>query len=933
MSITSSLFRKAVKVLRPKDGRGNRVEKAEQFLAERGPRLEHLESREMMSIVTIATMSSAAEGGANGVIRVTRDDAMDDLTVRFQATGGSGLGPTREFTLNDGVNNLTTSVVIPNGATFVDINFVAVDDTLAEPTETITFKLLSGTGYTLSNDFSTRSSTATITDDEPIISVVATDTTSAESGTPATNTGTFTISRTGDMADPLTVSFRLTGTAGRNRDYVITDGLGTVVSSSAIIQAGSASVVLTITPIEDLRYEPTENVNITLRTSRNYTLDPDLVDRTASVIVQDNEPLIFVDPAAQTPSSFTIDTDNNLGADTYIQSGTSSDESHDAGPPFIQYVRDGTVFPGIPLEVRNAQGLIGFDSRKAYVSFDMSLFPFSNFSNAIFTLTLVEVEGQSPNNTNFRFNVFGLRDDFVPPANEQNENWNEDINYIDAPGNTADGGLVDVTDMFSGGPLGSFNIVGAGTIGQKVTISGQLLTDYLNAESTLDADADNLVTFVIVRENVGDPQLDTIIHKFGSRDDAFGLADPTVIPQLTGFGEVVGLEVEEDDFTTIRIFRAGNTVGDIIVPFTVRGAARLGIDYTLDIAGNPVVNSFTIPDGAAFVDLNVLTIDDGIYEIPESIEISLSNSPTYVLDGRNRVLRVQLNDNEPVVTLIADDDEAQEPDRGVTGLDTGFWTLTRTGDLSESLIVTVRYSGTALNGRDYELIDKQIAFLPGEASIVVVLDPNADTIPEGTETATMTLVPRSHYGLSWVLRGSRTSTGTELGPDIVSAANLSQARQLARNLGYAGPTLRPNEQSDTIAILNGNPPPGADLIAAYFTITLTNVDNDTDGGAFGTFVVRNQGNQAVGAFNILFVLTPDRTTGDIDDLELPVVTVQGLGAFSSTTVSVAFDDLSGLLPGSYIIIGIVDSDNFILETIEADNNGTPTDNVVITVTD
>ena len=55
----------------------------------------------------------------------------------------------------------------------------------------------------------------------------------------------------------------------------------------------------------------------------------------------------------------------------------------------------------------------------------------------------------------------------------------------------------------------------------NVAITGQLLTDYLNNESTLDIDGDNLVTFIIVRENVGDPQLDTVIHRFGSRVTLF----------------------------------------------------------------------------------------------------------------------------------------------------------------------------------------------------------------------------------------------------------------------------------------------------------------------------------------------------------------------------------------------------------------------------
>jgi hypothetical protein len=884
------LFRKAVKVLR--GGRNKRVESEPTPQPAPFCSLESLESRLLMSTVSIASISNATEGGANGLFRITRDDTVGDLVVKFSATGGSGLGPTREFTLNDGVNNLTKSVVIPDGAAFVNINLVANDDLLAEPTENITIKLLAGSGYVLTPDFSIRSATGSIIDNEPRVTVTATDTTAAESGTPATNTGSFTVTRTGSTVGDLVVSFKLTGTAKIGKDFTLLVGADPI-TKTVTIPDGQASVVITINPIEDARYEPTENVNIALRATRFYTVGNGGV---ASVIIEDNEPLIFVDPSASVPLSFTITTANG-GADAYVQDGSEATDPHD----------------NVPLEIRNADGVLFTDSRKAYLRFNMDLFPFNNFSNAILTLTLVAREGNSPGNTNFTYNVFGLKDDFVPATGEQAENWNEAIVYGDAPGNIAGGGTVDLTDMFGGGPLGSFNVVGNGTIGQRVSISGQLLTDYLNNESIIDADGDNFVTFVIVRENVGAPN-DTIIHKFGSRDDGFG--DP---PELTGIGEVVGLEVDEGDDTTVRIFRAGSQTGDITVPFSVRGSARLGIDYTLEVNGSPITSSFVIPDGEDFVDITVITIDDGHFEIPESIELILRPRPGYVLDNNNVVARLHINDNEPVVTVVATDDEAQEPDTGSPTLDQGVFTLARTGSVFGSLSVTVRFKGVAINGKDFQTIEKQVVFLPFEATVDVTINPLGDAIPEGAEDLILEIVPGTGYGLSWILTGTRSSTGSDLGPRIIGAANLRDARQLARNLGFSGPTIEPDDQSDLITILNGDLPPGPDLLIAKFQITLNDVRNVTQGGSFGTITIKNAGTQSVGAFNVHLFLSDDRIVGDLDDFDLGTLTIQSLGAGKSVTLAIIFTDIAGANPGTYLLFADVDSGGFVTETIENNN--------------
>ena len=67
---------------------------------------------------------------------------------------------------------------------------------------------------------------------KPAISVVATD---AQASFTGSDTGTFTITRTGATTSPLTVQYALGGTAVNGTDY-------NLLTKSAIIPAGKSSV-------------------------------------------------------------------------------------------------------------------------------------------------------------------------------------------------------------------------------------------------------------------------------------------------------------------------------------------------------------------------------------------------------------------------------------------------------------------------------------------------------------------------------------------------------------------------------------------------------------------------------------------------------------------------------------------------------------------
>ena len=119
----------------------------------------------------------------------------------------------------------------------------------------------------------------------PLISVTATDASAAE---PGTDTGTFTLTRSGDLGSALAVSIVMSGTATSGADY---QSLPNAVN----FPSGQASVTLTVTPIDDTQVEAAESVTLTIVDDAPYDLG---TPNNASVTINDNDVVPPVAPAA-----------------------------------------------------------------------------------------------------------------------------------------------------------------------------------------------------------------------------------------------------------------------------------------------------------------------------------------------------------------------------------------------------------------------------------------------------------------------------------------------------------------------------------------------------------------------------------------------------------------------------------------------------------
>jgi hypothetical protein len=207
-------------------------------------------------VVSPAVIANAAEPSTQGTIRFTRTggDQTVPVTINYTVSGSAVSGV--DF------QPLPGSVTIPANQAFADVHIIPIDNTVVNPTRTVTLTVAAGTGYTGVGN----AATAFIVDNDAAAStasVSVTGTANATQGSP----GSFTVTRTGgDQTQPLTVTYTVAGTAVPGTNY-------TALSGSVTIPANQTSATI---PVTALTTGPsgTTTVVLTLSAGPNYTASP-----------------------------------------------------------------------------------------------------------------------------------------------------------------------------------------------------------------------------------------------------------------------------------------------------------------------------------------------------------------------------------------------------------------------------------------------------------------------------------------------------------------------------------------------------------------------------------------------------------------------------------------------------------------------------------
>jgi acetyl esterase/lipase len=213
---------------------------------EPAPPPEKLDSRPVVTIQ--ATDAKATEAPGNpGRLTVSLDAPLiSNLTVAYHTAGTAAAGADYAA--------LPGTVTIPAGQTAATIDVQAIDDTEVETGEYVIVALDPNAAYQLGTP---AEASVTIADDDygaqPIVSIIATDFQAAE---PGSDTGEFTVTRTGSTTAPLTVSLLLDGTADDGADY-------TGIPATVTFNAGVSRLTVILKPQDDLANEETEDAALT----------------------------------------------------------------------------------------------------------------------------------------------------------------------------------------------------------------------------------------------------------------------------------------------------------------------------------------------------------------------------------------------------------------------------------------------------------------------------------------------------------------------------------------------------------------------------------------------------------------------------------------------------------------------------------------------
>ncbi|MGE3473092.1 MAG: PKD domain-containing protein, partial [Vicinamibacterales bacterium] len=223
-------------------------------------------------VTLVASDPDASEAGDRGAFTVTRSGPLTGaLTVNLEVLGTATPGIDYQA--------LPAVATLAAGAATAVIDVVPVDDAVFEATEGVLLRLLPGTGYAVG---SPSAATVSITDDDTVVSIVASDLTAAEN---PGDTATLTVSRLGDTGPALAVSYTVSGSATPGADYV-------ALSGTVTFAAGAADATVVVTPVDDALLEGPETVTLRLQPGPGYRVGAP--DQAGITILDDERPSVTI---------------------------------------------------------------------------------------------------------------------------------------------------------------------------------------------------------------------------------------------------------------------------------------------------------------------------------------------------------------------------------------------------------------------------------------------------------------------------------------------------------------------------------------------------------------------------------------------------------------------------------------------------------------
>ncbi|MEK7856713.1 MAG: Calx-beta domain-containing protein, partial [Acidobacteriota bacterium] len=475
------------------------------------------------------------------------------------------------------------------------LSVTPINDTTGENDETVIVTLASNAAYEIAQP---SVATVTIFDNEPRITIEVTDAVATEAPT-VTDTGRFTIFRTGSTAASLLVSFALTGsTAASGSDY-------TSIGTSVTIPAGASSAELTITPLNNTTAEDNESVVVAISPRTTYSIGSP--SSAVVTIIDDELPRVSVALSDSTLSEPGTDqgefrftrVGNTLLPVTisFSVTGTAtSDSDYEALPTTVTIPlgSSSTTLPVIVLDDLNVE-----TSEGVTVTITANAASYTIGSPSIATVNILDDEP--------RVSITA-----TDSAASETEGDNG-LFTISRTGSTAQAITV------------NFNVSGTASpgvdypsLGSSITIPEGVISVTLAVTPNDNQIAENNETVTLtLAAGTGYATFSPTSGTVTIIDD-----DPALVSLATNDANSSEPGTDTGRFTVSRV---GNTLAALDINYTIGGTATNGTDYAL------LSGVITIPQGASSAVLTVTALDDTSPELDETVVLTLAEGPAYTL--------------------------------------------------------------------------------------------------------------------------------------------------------------------------------------------------------------------------------------------------------------------------------------------------------------
>jgi hypothetical protein len=741
----------------------------------------HVNAAQESATVTIAdnepTISLTAldttmsENGDTATVRFSRSNTNGvPLTVKCAVSGTASrdtqvLGGDGNWYVGDPPN----AVVIPAGASYVDLVLTPYDDAGVEPQETLILDVTPGAGYTVSP--TAKQVTVTIDDNEPVVSIAKIADGAEEGNAP----GTFRVTSTRAVSYPLTISYIIGGTAANGADYL---GGNNSLTTCVYLPAGATTLDFSIVPIDDKLGEGAETVVLTLVPDRFHTVNAGL--KTATVTIADNEPavgIVAADPSAAeqgpNPGLFRITRAVATPAPLsvgYTIGGTATNGVDYEKITSVATIPAGAVSVDIPINPVEDTLAEGDETILLTLKPNTALIMNAGATSATVTMAVPTTPETTGNKGVFRIARLA-----AGPA--------VDVNYT-LGGAAANG--TDYADL-----TGTATIpAGALYVDVDVTPVDDLL---IEGDETVILTLKQSPTYSL------NPAAKTATVTITDNEAEVSVAPGT--PATVSEGGVA---------TYFALTRSNTFAKGFAAAYTLSGKATNGTDY------GKLSGLATFPDGSATVNVFVAPIQDTAIEGDETVIMTLKPTTAYTVKETAKTATVTILDDEPTLSVYATDAAAAEQ-----GQDHGVFTIYRNNTGAEDLVVPYTLSGTATKGTDYSSLSGKATILAGRTSTTVDIIPVDDLLAEGNETVVLTLGSGTRYRLS-TLAHDATVTIADNEPTVAVSATVANANEQGPTSGLFTVTRNNKGSTDLVVAytLSGAAANGTDYVKLPGTVTI-----------------------------------------------------------------------------------------------------------------